>query len=148
MKKKEVWYAVIGGVVGAVLTMLAGSVVPIGAQPKASDLNVGEITCTGITVLDGGSIAVIDENVQSMASIGADRRGGFVAVRDKQGKAGVTIRIEEFGGMFTVHGNKDENSVAALMIDDHNGGSVLVVDKYGESRWLTSGGVSPLMDSR
>ena len=51
----------IGGVVGAVLTMLAGSVVPIGAQPKASDLNVGEITCTGITVLDGGSIAVIDE---------------------------------------------------------------------------------------
>lgn len=147
MLRKEAMFAVVGGIVGAVLTMLVGSVVPIGAQNEAEDLNVGEITCTGLRVIDGGSIAITDENEQSVVGIGSDRRGGLVAVHDKQGKAGVTIRIEEFGGLVSAQ-SKDGKSFATLIIDNYNGGSVLVIDKNGSSRWLTSGGVSPPMDSR
>ena len=32
MRRKEVMYAVIGGVVGTVLTMAAGALAPLGAQ--------------------------------------------------------------------------------------------------------------------
>ena len=139
MKKKEALFAVIGGVVGAVLTMLAGSVVPIGAHPKASDLNVGYITCTDLRVVDGGRITVYDEHEKrvvdisaeeyggrivvagagedknSLAYMGNDRRGGLVAVHDKQAKTVAMMMIGDTGGRVTVIGKKEE--VATLTID-------------------------------
>ena len=146
MKTKEAWYAVIGGVVGAVLSMIAGSVVPTGAQDEVTGLNVGEITCTGLRVVDGGGIDVINKNEQLMARIGVGKKGGFVAVHDKQGEKGVAIGIKEFGGLIVAHG-KDQQSLAGLFIDK-SGGSVLVIDENGESRWFTRVGVSPDLDFR
>ena len=76
MRRKECLYAVIGGVVGAVLTMAVCSVLPLGAQSQ-SDGVFGEITCTGLKVVnaegitrvelfdneDGGGIWIVGEDL-------------------------------------------------------------------------------------
>ena len=43
MKKREVFFAVMGSVVGAVLVMAVGSFSPLGAHDENVDLYVGEI---------------------------------------------------------------------------------------------------------
>ena len=50
MKTKEGLYAIIGGCVGAVLTMVVCSFSPRGAQSQ-SDGNFGRITCTDLKVM-------------------------------------------------------------------------------------------------
>ena len=50
MSSKERLYAVIGGCVGAVLTLVVCSFSPIGAQSQSGEF--GEIICTGLTVVD------------------------------------------------------------------------------------------------
>ena len=45
MRSKEVLYAVIGGIVGTVLTMAVGTLAPLGAKDEPVDLNAGRITC-------------------------------------------------------------------------------------------------------
>ena len=52
MERKEMFCAVIGGIVGAVLTMTAGSFAPLGAQNGVKDAEFGTITCSGIMVRD------------------------------------------------------------------------------------------------
>ena len=44
MTRKEALIAVIGGVVGAVLVMAAGSISPLGAQNGVRDAEFGKIT--------------------------------------------------------------------------------------------------------
>ena len=51
MNRKAGLYAVIGGGISTVLTMAVCSVLPLGAQSQ-SDGVFGEITCTGLTVVD------------------------------------------------------------------------------------------------
>ena len=46
MRRKEVLFAVIGGIVGAVLVMATGSFSPLGAHNEAVDLDLGTITCS------------------------------------------------------------------------------------------------------
>ena len=58
MNTKERLYAVIGGCVGAVLTMVVCSVVPIGAQSKAD--RFGEITCNGIKVVNRNGRTMVE----------------------------------------------------------------------------------------
>ena len=41
MRRKEALYAVVGGVVGAVLVMVAGSFSPLGAQNELKDAEFG-----------------------------------------------------------------------------------------------------------
>ena len=50
MKAKEGLYAVIGGCVGAVLTLSVCSFSPLGAQSQSGEF--GEIICSGLTVVD------------------------------------------------------------------------------------------------
>ena len=45
MKRREVLFAVIGGVVGAVLVLAAGAFAPLGAQNEAADAEFDTITC-------------------------------------------------------------------------------------------------------
>ena len=51
MQRKEAFYVVLGGCVGAVLTMMVCSFLPLGAQNQ-SDGFFGEIICTGLKVVD------------------------------------------------------------------------------------------------
>ena len=65
MKRKEALYAVIGGCVGAVLTMVVCSVVPIGAQSQ-SDAIFGKITCREMEVVaHGRTVARINSRLGS-----------------------------------------------------------------------------------
>ena len=66
MNTKERLYAVIGGCVGAVLTMLVCSFLPLGAQSQGNRL--GYITCTGLKVIDSAGRTMVD--------IGYDEMGG------------------------------------------------------------------------
>lgn len=50
MKRKELLFAVIGGIVGAVLVMAAGSIAPLGAQNEVKDAEFGKIICRSILV--------------------------------------------------------------------------------------------------
>ena len=51
MNSKGLLYAVVGGCVGSVLTLVVCSFSPLGAQSQ-SDGNFGEITCTKLIVVD------------------------------------------------------------------------------------------------
>ena len=74
MSKKEVLIAVIGGVIGAVLTMAGGVVLPLEAQNEVRDAEFGAITCKSISV------------------------------KDKPGAGGVLVRVGEDGGEIIVPG--------------------------------------------
>ena len=60
MRKKEALFAVISGVVGAVLAMAGGAVLPLGAQNEVRDAEFGTITCRKIYV--GDSIVLYDSD--------------------------------------------------------------------------------------
>ena len=106
MKKKEVWYAVIGGVVGAVVVLLSGLLLDnIRGQ---SDRNFGEITCTGLKVrsvdvpeevwIFPGIVIVRDENGKKRAEIGLNQYGnGGVSVAGKNGEGWATMRVDQHG---------------------------------------------------
>ncbi|MDE0298091.1 MAG: hypothetical protein OXN17_05630 [Candidatus Poribacteria bacterium] len=148
MRKKEVLFAVIGGVVGAVLTMAAGSIAPLGAQNEVKDVEFGKIACRGITVknqaMPGQGVTVgplgvgvwgdegsVDLRVKSGAGIrvsdgrgrveiGVDEQGGLVKVRGKNGEGGARMGIDEHGGAVWVHG-KDRTSMATMRIMEQGG---------------------------
>ena len=95
MNRKGSLYAVIGGVVGAVLTMAAGHVMPIGAQN--GDATFGEITCTKLNVVDVAG--------ETKVSLGTREDGGYVDVKGKTGS--VRLGIDKDGGNIMVWGDKD-----------------------------------------
>ena len=82
--REKLGYIALGGFLMLVGMLAAGVMLPLGAQDKKADLNVGQITCTGLTVAS--------ENRTSVMLIG-DTDGGFVQVggfRDGQ-SAAVTL---------------------------------------------------------
>ena len=55
MNRKASLYAVIGGVVGVVLTMAVGLFAPLGAQTEVRDAEFESITCRRIWMIDDDS---------------------------------------------------------------------------------------------
>ena len=51
MKRDVIYAAVIGGIVGAILVMAAGSFAPLGAQSQSSQGDFDVITCTKLRVM-------------------------------------------------------------------------------------------------
>ena len=137
MRRREVLFAVIGGIVGAVLVMAAGSFAPLGAQNEAVDLHVGEITCTGLKVVDSQDIPRVTLKRHGVIIIdgvdGNSMRGrGVVSVssKDRNTLAMMIINKEGTGGQVIV-GGKDRSS-ATMNIGEH-GGRVDVYGKEGET---------------
>ena len=132
MRRKEVLFAVIGGIVGAVLTMAAGSFSPLGAHDEKANLNVGEITCTRLSVVDEDGlrvlidkgVAVLSKDGAGMASMVIDGHGGVVeAVRgdlDKNRESWASMSVNEHGVFVYVVG-KDGESWAGMVIGEHGG---------------------------
>ena len=106
MRRKEVLFAVIGGVVGAVLVMVAGQLSP----------RVGRIACTDLEVVDskgnprvrlsageyGGRVQVLGDGVD--AAIFTQRHAAVVSVRDgdrgaSMGIAGEDVSVTVSGGI-------------------------------------------------
>lgn len=135
MKMKERLYAVIGGCVGAFITMLMWSYNPLGAQ-SGEDGNFNVVTCRELKVLDsggkrnvrissqeyGGSIAVYGDTGAALLVI--DKRGGRITVAGDRGSAWMSIGGH--GGFVSVFGQKGEGHGAVMSINKH-GGEVRVV---------------------
>lgn len=122
MNTKGSLYAVIGGVVGAVLTLAVCSVMPIGAQN--GDVTFGEITCTGLRVVDAVELSKIQ--------LAYDENGGRIVVSNsKDGTVGVSMGInQEGGGGISV--SSPERPVAAMISIGDDGGFVIVGPGVGE----------------
>lgn len=141
MRRNEVLFAVIGGVVGAVLTMSAGSIAPLGAQNEVKDAEFGTISCSSILLKDldgtiyGGMYILNNRGLLYMdrkgnsgrVSVSVDEHGGYVQVRDKDNKM-AGISSDETGGLVEVFDKNGERK--AHMKADGDGGEVAV---YGES---------------
>ena len=150
MQRKEALYAVIGGVVGAVLTMAAGSFSPLGAQDGAVDLNVGEITCTGLKVVDEASetrvwlrgmedeamVGVYDKDARVIVRAREHVRGVLVFGKNGKPKASMIDRDGQDGGLVGVSGKDGEAQAIMGVVED--GGMVTVRSKDSEVRAIMS----------
>ena len=159
MKRELIYAAVIGGVVGAVLVMAAGSLAPLGAQNEAADAEFGTITCSKLVVRYDGSpyateidplyvkvsvdgeesatlgtrgLSVVGKEGKSKVYVKVYKDGGVVSVYGKDGGVGARMAIDENGGVVRVFGKDGGGS--AVMATSEDGGAVHVFDKDGE-RW-------------
>lgn len=133
MNAKERLYAVIGGCVGAVLTMVVCSFFPLGAQSQGDSF--GDITCTGLTVVNadgapmvklsstfaGGVVEVYDtisygKDDTSAVKLFGGLLGGGVSVNDRDSKWAVAIGADAYGGVVNVWG---EDGLARMSIAEH-----------------------------
>ena len=108
MKRKETWYAVVGGCVGAVLTIVVCSFPLLGAQSQ-SDSNFGKITCTGLEVVNADGKTVVD--------MVAGRDGGNTTVKGTNGAA-VYIWVDENGGRATLYGKVSNLRMVSMKITE------------------------------
>ncbi len=134
MKRKEVFCAVIGGVVGAVLVMAAGTIAPLGAQNEAADAEFGTITCSKLVVRYDGSPYSTEIDKDGVLVSGGDGRiaalrPGGVFVFGEKGKGRAYVTVDEYGGYVRVRG-KDGGGAAGMAINE-NGGAVTVSGKDG-----------------
>ena len=154
LKKQALFAALIGGVIGAVLVMAAGSIAPLGAQNEVKDVEFGKITCTELTVVfpngepaatilpagHGGLIWVAskgkkDKPVRSAVNIGVDENGGIVYVFSNMksegagGAGGVGVTIGEYGGNVAVFGRGDAYTRASMGVNEYGNGAVSTWDK-------------------
>ena len=142
MRKKEVLYAVIGGIVGTVLTMAVGALAPLGAQDEPKDLNAGRITCRELDVLDakgnlraglntsefGGSVFVVG-NLGKGAEMHVTKYGGAMFVWGKEAKGGAGMHLDGFGGKVYVEGRGFKEATLSI---DELGGRVSVEGKESD----------------
>lgn len=149
MKRKELLLAVIGGVVGALLTMAAGSIAPLGAQNDVRDVEFGAITCKSIRVKpdepgatgvlihvgeDGvGEIIVPGKKGGLLGIMGSTIliQSGEIRVMDKQANANVVIQGHKSVSIGIVRDEKHQ----VLIGNNEHGGAVLVqsVDRSGSA---------------
>lgn len=108
MNRKACLYAVIGGIVGTVITLAVCSVMPLGAQN--GDATFGEITCTGLKVVD------TEEALAGLAEVEIT-------------PANIVIRL--LGGM------KTRINATAVEIDNVNISSLGVMMQFEDGRRLT-----------
>ena len=123
MKKREVLLAVIGGVVGAVLVMVAGSFSPLGAQNEVADAEFGKITCSRLEVANPNS-------GETKITLGFDGDFSYIAVKGKQSPglftqtAGVFISASE--DMSNVRVYSPKGDVELTISDNQSGGAVSI----------------------
>lgn len=139
MKRRETFYAIVGGCVGAVLTMVVCSFFPLQVQSQRDSL--GEITCTGLRVVDsngdsaihlgfdgkGGLIEVWEKGFRRMPRVwmGVGEHGGGIDVKGKgKNLGGVTLKVNTQGGLVGVFGSGDEDSGQAIMRIESRAGKV------------------------
>ena len=144
MRKREVLFAaVIGGVIGAVLVMAAGSIAPLGAQNDVTDAEFGTITCRAIEVVDSegnSEISIFPGHIFMKGSGNYLNVGREVSIADN-GSFGTIILSGEHGSAFMgswTHGGsivlsaKDSQKEAAIGIGEHGG----YVEVQGEDNRL------------
>ncbi len=126
MRRKEVLYAVMGGIVGTVLTMAAGSFSPLGAQTEGPDAEFGEITCRRMKVVD-------PDSGNTKVTLGIHGTSGFIAVKGEPSSglfvetAGVFISASKDRGGVRVYSPKGD--VELTVGESRSGGVILIHDE-------------------
>ena len=133
MKRELIYAAVIGGVVGAVLVMAAGSLAPLGAQNEVADAEFGTITCSKLVVrYDGSSYATEINPLYVKVSVDGEesaKLGSYgMSVVGKEGKGKAYVMVNNGGGVVSVYGNGREGVRMAI---NEDGGAVRVFGKDG-----------------
>ena len=144
MRRKEGLYAVIGGCVGAVLTMVVCSFLPLGAQSQL-EANFGEITCT--------ALRVVNEKNNEIISLGSNPKFGhaLVLLNDSDGDVseglilaagnGGTISSLSKRGFFTIDHN--EHGARVYLSSGGDGGYVeLGIGEHGAEVKVIGEGIS------
>ena len=157
MRRKEMLFGVIGGVVGAVLVMAVGSIAPLGAQNEVKDVTFGSVICTGISVGSsdrGESIWITPGEIHMMTpeghgvliyaakgsgtlnlgqgvriNGGSKEGGGSISVIGEHGSVG--MNITEHGGRVGVHGKGNDQSRVVIGVNEYGNGAVSTWDKNG-----------------
>ena len=156
MRRKESLYAIIGGVVGAVLAIAVCSVMPIGAQNN--DATFGHITCSGLVVvgadgkstilLSGRAVSILGgvkldnvlltdrglsvyDGAHELAYLRSNGHGGIVSVSDKSGERVSRMHVTEHGGYVSVHGKGNDDARVAMAVNEYGNGGVSTWDKNG-----------------
>ena len=126
MKAKERLYAVIGGCVGAVLTMVVCSFLPLGAQSQGEHV-FGEITCTKLTVINAENRVIV--------SLGSNKFGAGVAyLNDRDGEI-VNGLMLSAGGAGRISSFTPDHGAIFIHHNEH-GGRVAVAGKNGGRAWI------------
>ena len=113
MRRREVLFAVIGGVVRAVLVMAAGQFSP----------RVGRIACTGLEV--------VDSKGNPRVRLSADEHGRRVVVYPKDDKPEAKMGIGKHGRYVHVSGGNEDYRSKAMMYIAPYGGAINTRDKNG-----------------
>lgn len=149
MRRKETLYAVIGGIVGAVLTMAAGGFALRGGQNR-SDSVFEKVTCRELEVVDsegnrrvvlsegvseeglwGGSVIVYGKDATPRARMISAEEGGVVGAAGKNRNSGVSMVASEGGGIIMLG---DADGVRVGMYCAARGGRVVVEGNDGKNR--------------
>lgn len=121
MKRELIFAAVVGGCFGALLTIMLGLVVPLGAL-SGEDGHFDVVTCKEVKVVDLEGKGVSIQSVHSsglivvdgsdggkvmISGIGPDSGRPFIHVfgKEKEGSAGISI--DDNGGCVEVFGKED-----------------------------------------
>ena len=132
MKRKEWWYAVIGGCIGATLTILVGSLSP----PK-----LGEITCTGLRVVnaeektviklvgneDGGVVSIFE--VGRMGSLSELLKATQIKLECSRQSSGIMVGTTTSSPQVSLTANADEAAISVF--GDADTGAGMDFDEYG-----------------
>ena len=142
---EKLGYIVLGAILMLVGMLTAGLFSPLGAQNEVVDLNVGEITCTGLKVVDErgnagiilgsragrGMISVLDKGEVGRVEISASQRyGGRVDVYGIE----ETIFVGQDDGILVRRTSPDHSSRVSIRSDLVSG--LLISDDVGTTKVL------------
>ena len=139
--REKLGYMALGGLL-MLVGMLAANLTPLTAQRDT----FGEITCTGLKVVDsegnqrvrltgypdGGIVAACDSNGNLRTSLVGFEEGGKIFVMGHGGEERVTIGVDENGGQIVVHHKDGKSRVAMWSAKD--GGQLVVYGKDDKPR--------------
>lgn len=156
MKRENMWYAVIGGIVGAIVTILVTTFSPLTTQHQLH--NLGDITCTSLTVVDpkigkgrifleqdssaGAYITIVDEDDKHRIMLGSGVHAGFLDVSGND-KSMLRLGGDKDGG-FLLLNDKHAKRRVGLAVEDREQvpGAVLEMFNKGDTR-IFQVGASP-----
>ena len=138
---EKLGYVALGGLL-MLAGMLAANLTPLTAQRDS----FGEITCTGLRVVDsegkqrvglmaspeGGLVAACDTNGNPRTMLVGFKGGGKIFVMGHGREEHVTIGVDENGGQIVVHHKDGKSRVAMWSAKD--GGQLVVYGKDGKPR--------------
>ena len=95
----------------------------------AQDGKFGEITCTGLKVVNPGG--------RTMVKLTTDERGGSVTIWGKHVLSGAQMSIDERGGNVSVRGRAAKSLGLAFMSIGEHGGAVVVTNEERSKAFMS-----------